>query len=78
MPSVVVRLNLTAEDLLRFYRGEAREVVAISEDGRTVRFPANLLRTLVAEDGVYGRFRLDFDIHGRSLGAKRLPPTRNR
>ena len=78
MPSVVVRIDLSAEELLRYYRGEAQNVLAVSEDGRTVRFPASLLRTFVSEDGVSGRFRLDFDAAGRSLGAQRLPLIRIR
>ncbi len=78
MPSVVVRIDLTPDEFLRYYRGEVQNVLAVSEDGRTVRFPASLLRTFVTEDGVSGRFRLDFDELGRSLGAQRLPAIRTR
>lgn len=72
MPSVVVQVHIEPDELLRFYRGEAREVLATSEDGRSVRFPVQMLRPFVSKDGVHGRFRLDFDHTGKSRGVRRL------
>ena len=56
MPSVVVWIDLSADELLRYYRGEAKNVLAVSEDGRTVRFPASLLRTFVPKTACRGGF----------------------
>ena len=56
-------LNLSREQFMRYYRGSADAVVARSPDGRTVRFPARLLRPFVSHDGVQGRFRLRFQGH---------------
>jgi len=56
-----VWLDLTPEQVLRYYRGGADAVVARSLDGRMVRFPAGVLPRLVTADGVRGRYRLKFD-----------------
>ena len=71
--SVVVVLSINTDDLLRLYSGNAREVVALAEDGKTVRFPANVLRSQVMHDGVHGRFRIDFNSTGKFCGIARLP-----
>ncbi len=34
-------------------------------DSRTVKFPANILRSVVRDDGVYGTFELAFDKHNK-------------
>ena len=70
--SVVVTLSIDCDDLLRLYSGSAREVVALAEGGRTVRFPANVLRSQVMHDGVHGRFRIDFTGSGKFCGISRL------
>ncbi len=72
MPALVVRLAISAERMLAFYRGRARQVVAVAEDGRTVRFPAEALRPHVRADGVHGRFLVRFDANHRLIGVERL------
>ncbi len=72
MPELVVRLDLSLEQVLQAYRGEADAVLARAEDGRTVQFPAGALRQLVQPDGVRGRFRLRVNEAGRLLGVDRL------
>jgi hypothetical protein len=54
-------LNISAEAYLDYYRGIANTVIARSSDGRTVEFPASLLRRFVSPEGVRGRFRLTCD-----------------
>lgn len=61
MPAVQVRLRISADEVLRYYSGEAQVVRARTLDGRTsVQFPARLLRPFVREDGVNGIFQLLF------------------
>jgi hypothetical protein len=60
-----VRLELTPDEVLHYYHGRVAAVVAQSLDGRTVRFPANILTRLVTTDGVHGVFRLTFDEDNR-------------
>ena len=58
MKSLVLRLAIRKDELLRLYSGDARAVIAVAENGQTVRFPANILREYVDHDGVHGRFRI--------------------
>lgn len=58
---VEVQLAISHEELLRLYRGSARVVSAVSVDGRRVRFPADALRRVVTDKGVYGHFLIVFD-----------------
>lgn len=69
---VVFRLAIPADTWLAYYRGAARDVVARAEDGRTVRFPARLLRPFVGHDGVHGAFRLRYDAAGHCVDLSRL------
>lgn len=63
--SVTVQLSLSADEMLKLYSGSARDVVALAENGQTVRFPAAILRPYVTHSGVQGRFRIRFDAAGR-------------
>lgn len=70
--SVTFSVNIPAEAYLRYYRGSARDVLVTADDGRTVRFPARLLRAVVTREGIKGRFRLFYDEQGKSHGLERL------
>jgi hypothetical protein len=58
---VVVDLNIPADEYVAMYKGIAKYVVAVSRDGRTVRFPANCLQKFVTRQGIYGTFSIYFD-----------------
>ena len=61
MPRIVVELAISGPEMLRYYRGSGRSVVANARDGRSVRFPADWLRPHVGHDGVHGAFLLEVD-----------------
>jgi hypothetical protein len=65
MQEIRIRLNFTAAEFLAFYTGAAREVVASALDGRTVRFPASVLRPHVLHNGVRGVFALRYDAQNK-------------
>ncbi len=56
-----VVLKISSYRLMEYYEGEVDSVVAKATDGRTIKFPANILRSVVQSDGVYGTFELVFD-----------------
>lgn len=61
MPTVQIRLHISADDMLRYYGGDAKVVRARTLDrGTTIQFPARLLRPFVTEAGVHGVFQLLF------------------
>lgn len=67
-----LRLSIPPEACLRYYQGEVRDVLARSEDGRRVRFPAAALRQHIRRDGVQGRFELEYDEHHRLVALRRI------
>lgn len=59
--SLTVRLAIPSDEFLRLYQGSVRTVVARSDDGRQVKFPADILRPFVLHQGIYGVFKIHFD-----------------
>lgn len=72
MPEVVFRLDISAEKLLGYYRGEVHVVQARTTTGQTVQFPASALRKLVAKDGIHGVFRMEFDQNNKFVRLEQL------
>lgn len=72
MPSLDITLDLSREQCIAHYQGQAQRVYARSLDGRRVVFPASALVRVMTHDGVRGRFRLDFSPSGRLLGLVRV------
>lgn len=69
---IIVDLHIAADEWLRLYRGEAHQVSARSRDGRTVWFPANILRPFVTHEGVRGSFLIEFSEAGKFQRVCRL------
>lgn len=72
MKSIDFTLRLTPEQLLPFYRGEAKSVIARLDDGRTLQFPLTAIRRFVTPEGIHGRFRITFDEHQKLVGVDRI------
>ncbi|MBK9131389.1 MAG: DUF2835 domain-containing protein [Gammaproteobacteria bacterium] len=69
-------LNISSDEYLRYYQGAARHVVVRGRDGRTIQFPAGLLRRFVTRDGVHGEFRLCFDAGNKLVSLDRIGQAR--
>lgn len=65
-------LEITPEKYLAYYQGRVRDVVATGVDGRTVRFPAQVLRPYLTHGGIRGEFVLRFDADNRFLEIRRV------
>lgn len=61
MPALVLHLNLPAEKMIGYYRGEVKTVRARATNGQTVQFPASALQKFILPDGIHGPFRIEFD-----------------
>lgn len=70
--SIRFRLAIPAEEYLAYYKGQARDALAIAEDGRKVRFPAKALQPHIRHEGIHGLFELHFDANHKLLGLKRV------
>lgn len=72
MPSVHVRIKLTATECLEFYTSQAPNVVTHSIDGRSVMFPRRIIRQMVGPNGVDGLFRINFNDSGQFVSIERV------
>ena len=61
MQTVTIRLNISPERFQAYYQGVVEYVVATASDGRTVQFPARVLRPFLSHQGVHGTFEITFD-----------------
>jgi len=65
-------LNISPDAYLAYYEGAARSVVARGLDGRTVKFPADVLRRHLTRDGIRGLFALEYDDNGKFTRIRKL------
>ncbi len=72
MKSIIVNIAISAEEFQRLYEGNVKTVYAHSIDGRSIRFPAGILRPFVLHTGVRGTFEIEFDDENRFKAIKRL------
>lgn len=68
---VRVVLKIPAYQLLHYYNGAVDTVAARTTDGRMIHFPANVLRSVVTDSGVYGTFELVFDEKNKFVSISR-------
>jgi len=78
LTTVVFRLNISRTDYLQYYRGVVRTVVVSSEDGRTVSFPANVLRGFLGPGGIQGVFVMHYDDNKRFVDIERINEGKHR
>lgn len=60
-------LSIEPEQLKRFYRGDATQIVATAQEGVSIAFPAEAVRPFVTATGVHGDFVLTTDAQFRLL-----------
>ena len=73
MQKVTVQLNLSPERFQAYYQGVVEHVVATASDGRTVKFPARVLRPFLSYQGVQGIFDITFDANMKFQSICRAP-----
>jgi hypothetical protein len=72
MQHIVVDISLSSDEYLAHYRQQVRDVIAISRDGRRVRFPSSLLQPYLLHNGIQGSFRISFTDSGKFNSIERL------
>ncbi len=63
--AVTVTINISPDDYVKAYQAPGKTVWAVDSEGRSIRFPANILRPFVEHDGIHGRFRIEFNELGK-------------
>lgn len=69
---ILFSLNISAEDVLRYYKGVASVVTARSTDGRKIRFPASRLRPFMTPLGVRGLFAIRIDDDNKFIDMRHI------
>lgn len=69
---VIVDLSISADEYQKLYEGSAKQVFTYARDGRSVRFPAHILRSFVSHQGVFGSFAIEFDQNNRFVRIDKL------
>ncbi|WP_417549600.1 DUF2835 domain-containing protein [Methylophaga sp.] len=70
--ALTFRLNVDREEAMRYYRGEASAVVARTDTGKSLQFPALHVRRFITQTGIHGRFRIHFDDNHKLLNLERI------
>lgn len=65
MNRIIVELNISKDKVMEYYKGHAQSVIAHTLEGKTVKFPAQYLRSIVGTEGVMGRFEIQYDDSGK-------------
>jgi len=65
MQKISIDIAISSDEWLKIYRGTAKTVNAISRDGRSIQFPANILQPFVTHFGISGSFDIYFDNQGK-------------
>lgn len=66
------RLHVDREEAMRYYRGEASAVVARTDTGQSLQFPALHVRRFITQNGIHGRFQIRFDDKHKLLNLERI------
>jgi len=72
MQQIILDLHISREEWLRLYRGETHTVFATSRDGRSIKFPANILTKYTTQHGVDGSFVIQFTDDGKFQSITKL------
>ncbi len=65
-------LSISADEYLRYYRGEAAKVLVYTHNGQRLSFPARHLRKFVAINGIHGKFCMTIDHNNRMISLERI------
>lgn len=72
MNEIRFRLEISAQEYLRYYQGEVDSVLVTIIGGKTIQFPASALQKHVDQSGVNGSFRILFDNNNKMVSMERI------
>ena len=65
-------LNISNEDYLQYYAGDATVVHARSEQGLIIQFPASALKPWITHQGIHGYFSIKFNDQNKLVSLDKL------
>ena len=69
---IAFSVSIDREQWLRFYAGQANVVRVIADSGLVLQLPANSLRPFILQNGVHGRFVINYDRGYKLVSINRL------
>lgn len=72
MKKISFHLNISQQQFLNWYKGSARQVTTVADNGKRISFPAEKLRPFVDHQGVVGHFEISFNENHKFVALKRL------
>ncbi len=69
-------LNISPDTYSAYYAGAVKSVVVQTDAGKTVQFPAAILRQFLAHDGIHGVFEMEIDQNNKLVNFRRLEQKR--
>ena len=70
-------LSISVEKLLFYYRGNVRNVIAKSTDGKTIQFPVEILRPFITHSGISGVFIIRYDDNNKLVDIEKIAELRS-
>jgi hypothetical protein len=65
-------LNISADQYVNVYKGRARNISVVAEDGRRVEFVALKVKPFLTRDGIQGWFELQVTDQHRFVALRKL------
>jgi len=65
MNKIIIDIRVSNEEYLKQYQQPNCMVSTISRDGRSIQFPANILKPFLQHSGISGSFCIYFDSNGK-------------
>ena len=72
MSELTFVLHITTDQYLAYYNGAARTIAVRTENGLSLKFPANAMQKFITREGIHGRFKISFDQHNKLIGVTRI------
>lgn len=72
MQHIRFRLTISAQEYQQYYSGTIKAVITRAIDGRTLRFPANILQKFLTREGISGEFVMVYDDNNKFKEIKRV------
>ena len=66
-------LNISADQFLNVYRGVARKISVLADDGRRIEFPASKIHTYLTRDGIQGHFEMELTPANKFIAIRKIP-----
>jgi Protein of unknown function (DUF2835) len=72
MDTIKVTVDIPRWQFLWWYKGVVRDISATASDGRSVRFPADILLPFLTHGGVRGTFIIEYTAKGKFSSVRQI------